>query len=223
MPLKWRSSPPRARKSSNSSKTSLPHLLKSPRPTYEEQLRVLKSALAERQSQLDSVQCFVTMADKYADTMIIQMLQKLNAEVQQYTEFMADWVLRDFGPQAMKLMKEQSSVVQRVSESIGKTLTGCLDSEKHNNVALHISSNRVPSLSYVLPMYTLSFPCGPSRKITTGLSTRYMNNCGNQVINWISNNINFSATVQLLIMHTARTAKLLCIMRFMQNKNSHTL
>ena len=117
---------------------------------YEEQFRVLKSTLAERQSQLDSVQRFVTTADKYADTMIIQMLQKLNAEVQQYTEFMADRVLRDFGPRATKLTKEQSSAVQRVSESIGKTLTGCLGSEKRNDVALYLPIAFQAYLTYYL-------------------------------------------------------------------------
>ena len=117
---------------------------------YEEQLRVLKSALAERQPQLDAVQRFVITADKYADTMIIQMLQRLNAEVQQYTEFMADRVLRDFGPRATKLTKEQSSAALRVSEFIGKTLTDCLGGEKRNDVALHLPIAFQAYLTYYL-------------------------------------------------------------------------
>jgi chromosome segregation ATPase len=117
---------------------------------YEEQSRALKSALGERQSQLDGVQRFVTTADKYADTMIIQMLQKLNAEVQQNSEFMAERMLKDFGPRATKLTKEQSSAAQRVSESIGKTLSGCLGNEKRNDVALYLPIAFQAYLTYYL-------------------------------------------------------------------------
>ena len=117
---------------------------------YEKQSRELKSDLAERRSPLDDVQRFVIAADNYADTMIIQMLQKLNAEVQQNAEFMAEWMLKDFGPRAMKLTKEQSSAVQRVSESIGKTLTGYLGSGERNDAALYLSIAFQAYLTYYL-------------------------------------------------------------------------
>jgi chromosome segregation ATPase len=110
----------------------------------------LKSALAANQSQLDGVQRFVTTADKYADTMIIQMLQKLNAEVQQNTEFMAERILKDFGSRATKLTTEQSSAAQRVSESIGNTLAGCLGGDKRNDVALYLPIAFQAYLTYYL-------------------------------------------------------------------------
>ena len=116
----------------------------------EEESTKLKSALAANQSQLDGVQRFVTTADKYADTMIIQMLQKLNAEVQQNTEFMAERMLKDFRPRATKLTKEQSSAVERVSESIGNTLLGCLGSEERNDVALYLPIAFQAYLTYYL-------------------------------------------------------------------------
>jgi chromosome segregation ATPase len=116
----------------------------------EEESIKLKSALAANKSQLDGVQRFVTTADKYADTMIIQMLQKLNAEVQQNTEFMAERMLKDFGPRATKLTKEQSSAAQKVSESIGETLTGCLGSKERNDVALYLPIAFQAYLTYYL-------------------------------------------------------------------------
>jgi len=71
--------------------------------------------------------------------MIIQMLQKLNAEVQQNTTFMADCILEEgLGPRATKLTKEQNSAAQRVSQSIGQILTGCLGSKEPNDVALYL-------------------------------------------------------------------------------------
>ena len=105
---------------------------------YEEQSKELESALAERQSQLDGVQRFVTTADKYADEMITQILHKLNAEVQQSTTFMAEYMLEDFRPRAAKLTKEQISAVQRVSESIGQILAGCLGRKERDDVALYL-------------------------------------------------------------------------------------
>jgi chromosome segregation ATPase len=117
---------------------------------YEEQSRVLTSALGERQSQLDGVQRFITTADRYAEPMVIQMLQKLNAEVQQNTEFMAGRILKDFGPRATKLSKEHSSAAQRVSESIGNTLAGYLGSDKCNDVALYLPIAFQAYLTYYL-------------------------------------------------------------------------
>jgi chromosome segregation ATPase len=120
------------------------------RKRVEEESTKLKSALAMCQSQLDDVQRFITTADKYADTMIIQMLHTLNAEVQQNTGFMAERILKDFGPRATKLSKEQSSAAQRVSESIGNTLAGCLGSDKRNDVALYLPIAFQAYLTYYL-------------------------------------------------------------------------
>jgi len=120
------------------------------RERYEAQSRELMSALAERQSQLDGVQRFITTADIYADTMIIQMLQKLNAEVQQNTTFMAEYILEGFGPRATKLTKEQSSAAQRVSQSGGQTLTDCLNSKEPNDVALYLQIAFQAYLTYYL-------------------------------------------------------------------------
>lgn len=108
---------------------------------YEEQSRELETVLAERQSQLDTAQHFVvTTADTHADATIIQMLQKLNAEVQQNTTFMAEYMLEGFRVRGRgtRLTEEQVSAMQRVSESIGQTLVGCLGRKERDNVALYL-------------------------------------------------------------------------------------
>ncbi|KAF8552289.1 hypothetical protein OG21DRAFT_1486320 [Imleria badia] len=110
----------------------------------------LKFALAERQSQLDVVQRFVTTADKYADDMIIQVLRRLNAEVQQNTTFMADCILQDFQPRTAQLAKEQRSAVQRVSESIGRPLAACLERKNRDDVALYLQIIFQAYLTYYL-------------------------------------------------------------------------
>ena len=101
-------------------------------------------------SQLDGVHRFIATTDTYADTTIIQMLQGLNAEVQQTTTLMADCMLEDFQIRATKPTKEQSSAVQRVSESIGQTLTGCLGSKERDDPALYLSIAFQAYLTYYL-------------------------------------------------------------------------
>ena len=119
----------------------------------------LREQLRDCRSQLDAVQRFITTADIYADTMIIQMLQKLNTEVQQNTVFMAECILEGLGPRATKLTKEQGSAAQRVSQSIGQALTGCLSSKERNDVALYLQIAFQAYLTYhlhsVIPSWTV--------------------------------------------------------------------
>ena len=115
-------------------------------------------------SQLDGVHRFVATADTYAVTTIIQTLQKLNAEVQQNTALMAECMLEGFGPRATKPTKEQSSAAQRVSESIGKTLTGCLGiKERDDDLALYLSIAFQAYLTYhlhsVISSWTIKKDC----------------------------------------------------------------
>ena len=112
--------------------------------------RELKSALAERQSQLDGVQRFIATTDIYADAMIIQMLRKLNVEIQQNTTSMAECMLEGFQTQATKLTRERVSAVQRVSEAMGQPLTRCLGSKERNDVALYLPIAFQAYLTYYL-------------------------------------------------------------------------
>ena len=112
---------------------------------YKEQSRDLKS-------QLDDVQRFLATADTYSDKMIIQMLQKLDAEVQQNTTFMAECILGGLGPRATSTEPtgEQSSAGQMVSESIGQTLAGCLGSKSHDDLLLYLPIAFQAFLTYYL-------------------------------------------------------------------------
>ena len=96
------------------------------------------SNLEQLQHRLNGVQRFVTTADTHADTVIVQMLRKLNAEVQQNTSFIAECILDDFQPPLKTLTKEQTPTTKRVSESIGETLADCLRREDPDELALYL-------------------------------------------------------------------------------------
>ena len=106
---------------------------------YGEQSRELKAALAEHQSKLDGVQRFVATADVYSDTIIILMLQKLNAEVQQNAVFIAECILDSLQPLPKTVTEEQTSATQRVSEYIGQTLADRLRGAESDELALWLS------------------------------------------------------------------------------------
>ena len=105
---------------------------------YEEQLRDLKSTIAECQPQLFVVQRFFTIADKHANTIIIQMLHQVNEDVQLITQNMAECMVEDFQPRATKPTEEQISAAQRVSESIGQTLASCLEKKERSDMASYL-------------------------------------------------------------------------------------
>ena len=72
--------------------------------------------------ELEGARLFLNTADTFADSEIIQMLAKLNAELQHTSTFIAEHVVSVFKLDAMASEPEQQTVVNRVSESIGSTL-----------------------------------------------------------------------------------------------------
>ena len=105
---------------------------------YDEQLKEIRLAVLERQSQPLVMQQFFAVADTHANKIITRMLQQLNANVQLIAKNMAECMIEDFEPQAMTMSEEQISAAQRVSEYIGQTLTGYLGRNERNSVALHL-------------------------------------------------------------------------------------
>ncbi|KAF8449368.1 hypothetical protein L210DRAFT_3388331 [Boletus edulis BED1] len=53
-----------------------------------------KATLEQRTSELQGVQRFLTTADTFSGSEVVNMLRKLNEEIQQCTTFMAEWVTR---------------------------------------------------------------------------------------------------------------------------------
>ena len=124
---------------------------------YDEQLKEIRLAVLERQSQPLAMQRFFAVADTHANKIIIRMLEQLNANVQLIAKNMAECIIKDFEPQAMTMSEEQISAAQRVSEYIGETLTGHLGRNERNSVALHLPIAFQAHLVYLLCRNILSW------------------------------------------------------------------
>ena len=77
----------------------------------------------------------VPTVDTYADETIVQMLKKLNAEVQQSTTCMAEGVVEQF----QRTTQTTKAQISAASKTIGQTLSGCLASMKRDEAALYLS------------------------------------------------------------------------------------
>ncbi|KAF8552290.1 hypothetical protein OG21DRAFT_1511663 [Imleria badia] len=78
--------------------------------------------------ELESARLFLNTADTFADSEVIQMLTKLNAELQHTSTLVADRVVSVFKLDAISSEPEQQIVVNRTSGSIGSTLVQFLRS-----------------------------------------------------------------------------------------------
>ena len=117
---------------------------------YDEQLKEIRLAVLERQSQPLAMQRFFAVADTHANKIITRMLEQLNANVQLIAKNMAECMIEDFEPQAMTMTEEQISAAQRVSEYIGETLTGYLGRNERDSVALYLPIAFQAYLVYLL-------------------------------------------------------------------------
>ena len=105
---------------------------------YDEQLKEIRLAVLERQSQPLAMQRFFAVADTHANKIITRMLQQLNANAQLLAKNMAECIIEYFEPQATTMSEEQISTAQRISEYLGETLTGYLGRNERDSVALYL-------------------------------------------------------------------------------------
>lgn len=88
----------------------------------------LKVTLEQRTSELQGVQKFLTTADTYSGSEVVNMLRKLNEEVQQSTTFMAEWAVENF------VLETTPSIEQtRTLESLGMRFMQQLGTRKHKD------------------------------------------------------------------------------------------
>ncbi|KAH0836422.1 hypothetical protein J3R83DRAFT_8025 [Lanmaoa asiatica] len=64
--------------------------------TLHDRCETLKATLEQRTSELHGVQKFLTTADTFSGSEVVNVLRKLNEEVQQTTTFMAEWAVGNF-------------------------------------------------------------------------------------------------------------------------------
>lgn len=87
----------------------------------------LKATLEQRTSELQGVQKFLTTADTFSGSEVVNMLRKLNEEVQQSTTFMAEWAVENFVLETPPTGIERT----RTSETLGMRFMQLLGTKKH--------------------------------------------------------------------------------------------
>ena len=101
------------------------------------QIAELQKRCETQSSGLEGSNGFLNTADKSSDSDVIRALQKLNAELQQNTSYMAECLAEDFEFQNVTTNpKEQISAEQRVSEHIGRILAKSLGTNKPEDIPM---------------------------------------------------------------------------------------
>ena len=82
---------------------------------------------------LEGARLFLNTADKFSDSEVIQILQKLNAELQHTSTSMAECVVNLFELDAVTSDPEQQIMVDNATESIGSTLVQSLRTARRDD------------------------------------------------------------------------------------------
>ncbi|KAI9569156.1 hypothetical protein HD554DRAFT_2093559 [Boletus coccyginus] len=88
---------------------------------------------------LEGARLFLNTADKFSDSEVIQILQKLNAELQHTSTSMAEHVVSVFKLDAVTSDPEQQIMVDKATESIGSTLVQFLRTTRRDDfIEMHL-------------------------------------------------------------------------------------
>ena len=86
--------------------------------------------------ELEGTRLFLNTADMFADTEVIQMLTKLNTELQHTSTLMAKRVVDVFIFDPVTSNPEQQTMAERALESVGTTLVQFLQTARHDDSKL---------------------------------------------------------------------------------------
>ena len=102
------------------------------------QIAELRNRCEAQSRDLEGSDGFLNTADKSSDSDVIRALQRLNAEVQQHTSYMADCLAEyfEFENVTTNPTQEQISAVQRTSDHIGRILAESLGTNKPEDIPM---------------------------------------------------------------------------------------
>lgn len=94
----------------------------------------MTALLDDRTSELKGAQSFLTTADTFSGTEVLNTLQRLNSEVLQHTAFIAESMIESYMPdKALMKTEKQMAGANRVSGVIGRTIVHFLGTKKHRD------------------------------------------------------------------------------------------
>jgi hypothetical protein len=102
------------------------------------QIAELRRRCEAQSSDPEGSNGFLNTADKSSDSDVIRALQRLNAELQQNTSYMAECLAEDFEFKNVTTnpTKEQISAVQRTSDHMGRILAKSLGTNKPDDIPM---------------------------------------------------------------------------------------
>lgn len=121
----------------------------------------LQRQIENLSKDLESARSFPTTADTYSDSEVIQMLQRLNAELQHISTVMADRVLSAFKLEHdfATFDPERQVMVNRVSESVGSTLVQSFRAVQPDDLPMYLQiafqAHLAHHLCWIVSFWTL--------------------------------------------------------------------
>lgn len=120
----------------------------------------MRATLELRTSELQGVQKFLTTADTFSGAEVVDMLRKLNEEVQQSMTYMAEWAVENFTLETARTDQTTEIIEQsRTSESLGVRLMQLLGTRNHKDnpilVEMALRAYLVYSLYWVASPWSL--------------------------------------------------------------------
>ncbi|KAI5991785.1 hypothetical protein EDC04DRAFT_2587261 [Pisolithus marmoratus] len=90
--------------------------------------------LDDRTSELKGAQSFLTTADAFSGTEVLNTLQRLNSEILQHTAFIAESMIESYMPDKVPVQtEEQMAGANRVTGVIGRAIVHFLGAKKHKD------------------------------------------------------------------------------------------
>ncbi|KAF9218709.1 hypothetical protein BS17DRAFT_719808 [Gyrodon lividus] len=132
--------------------------------------------LEDRTSELKGAQSFLTTADAFSGSEVINTLQRLNAEVLQSTAFMAESMVELFDPwMTMRESRtdEQAAGGTRASAKIGGVIAHFLGTKKHKDDPILIQIAFQAYLTYMLRWIACSWIIGGEEEHDLFIDTIY--------------------------------------------------
>ena len=124
----------------------------------------LKATLEQRTSELQGVQRFLTTADRFSGSEVVNTLRKLNEEVQQSTTFMAEWAVENFMFQIPHKATPQTTDRTRMSEALGMRFAQLLGTKSHKENPILVEMAFRAYLIYELYWYASPWSIGEAEQ-----------------------------------------------------------
>ncbi|KAG9313674.1 hypothetical protein JVU11DRAFT_6019 [Chiua virens] len=113
--------------------------------------------------ELEGARLFLNTADTFSDSEVIQMLQKLNAELQHTSTFMADHITSVLTLDALESMPRQQSVLDGATETIGSHLVQLLQTARRDDLPLYLQiafqTHLTRHLCWIISSWTFGKDC----------------------------------------------------------------